>query len=355
VSPVGVRIGVVGAGVMGSTHARVLAGQVQGAELTAVADADHDRAAAAAEAAGAGVRAVAEPADVVGDPEVDAVIVASSDDTHEAFVSACLEAGKPVLCEKPLAVTAAAALRLAEAEAAAGRRLIHVGFMRRYDPGFVDLKHAVDAGAVGAPLLVHCVHRNAAVPPQYTSDMLITSSAIHEIDVVRWLLGEEIATATVHAPRSTRRAARRLRDPQFLVLETESGVVVDVEVFANAGYGYDIRCELVGEAGTAALAPPRTVELRRDGREGAAVPDGFATRFLDAYRRELQAWVDGVVTGASDGPTAWDGYAANAVAEACLEALASGSTRQVRLAPRPAFYDDADGQRPPASSLSASG
>ena len=321
---------------MGATHVHLLATEVRGAQVGAVADADHVRAAAVAAGAG-GARVHEDPLALVADADVDAVIVASSDATHEAFVLACLEAGKPVLCEKPLATTAAAALRVVEAEAALGRRLVQLGFMRRFDPGYAAMKAALAEGAVGAPLLVHCIHRNASVPPGYTSDMLITSSGVHEIDVARWLLDDEIATAVVYGPRSPR-SPGGLRDPQLVVLETAGGVLVDVEVFATARYGYDIRCELVGEAGTVTLAPPRTVEIRRDGQDGAVVPDGFAPRFAEAYRRELQSWVKAAADGGAMGPSAWDGYAANAVAEACLLSLAEGGAHAVEMAVRPALY-----------------
>jgi myo-inositol 2-dehydrogenase/D-chiro-inositol 1-dehydrogenase len=255
---------------------------------------------------------------------VEAVVIASSDDTHEAFVLACLAAGKPVLCEKPLAATGEASLRIVDAEAALGRRLVQVGFMRRFDPGYATVKRALDDGKVGEPLLVHCAHRNASVPATYTSEMLITSSLTHEIDVVRWLIGDEVVSASVHTPRSTSRAANGTQDPQFVILKMQSGVLVDVEVFANAGYGYDIRCELVGEAGTVALE--------------TKVAPSFLERFRLAYRRELEDWVQGFGNGSPAGPTAWDGYAASAVADACLRSLARGRPADVRLAPRPDLY-----------------
>jgi myo-inositol 2-dehydrogenase/D-chiro-inositol 1-dehydrogenase len=167
-------------------------------------------------------------------------------------------------------------------------------------------------------VLAHCVHRNASVPPTYTSEMLVTSSLVHEIDVTRWLLGEEITAATVHASRT----ANGLRDPQLAVFETTSGVLVDVEVFVNARRGYEIGCELVGEPGRLLL--------------GDATPTaGFRERFGAAYRAELQAWVDAVRGGPAFGPDAWDGYAANVVADACLESLATGARAEVRLPGRP--------------------
>jgi myo-inositol 2-dehydrogenase/D-chiro-inositol 1-dehydrogenase len=318
-----VGVGIIGAGMMGAAHVVTLTTGVEGAHVAAVSDADPERAAAAALEGGG--RAIADPHELILDPEVDAVVVASFDTTHEEFVVACILAGKPVLCEKPLATTADACLRVIDAELAAGRRFVSLGFMRRYDPGYEAIKARLDDGGVGDVLLVHCAHRNAVAPPAYTSEMLITSSAVHEIDVARWLLGEEIVGATVRAPRPTSQAPEGLRDPQLVLLETASGVLVDVEVFVNARYGYDIRCELVGETGT----------LRLDEQ---IAPD-FRGRFATAYRRELEAWVRGVASGHADGqPDAWDGYAANAVADACLASLASGERASVQLTERPALY-----------------
>lgn len=310
-------VGVIGAGVMGSAHVRTLAEAVAGARVVAVSDADPGRAIAATDVAG-DCLAVADPLALIADPGVDAVLVASPDATHEEFVLACLEAEKPVLCEKPLALTAEASLRVVEAEAALGRALVHVGFMRRYDPAYLELKARLDSGEVGRVVVAHCVHRNASVPPGYTSEMVVTSSLVHEIDAIRWLLGEEIAAATVHAART----AHGLRDPQLAVLETERGALVGVEVFVNARRGYEIGCELVGESGRVSLG------------DGGLAAD-FRERFGAAYRDELQAWVDALDGGPPFGPGAWDGHVANVVADACLESLARGGRAEVRLPGRP--------------------
>jgi myo-inositol 2-dehydrogenase / D-chiro-inositol 1-dehydrogenase len=332
------NVGVIGAGLMGSTHIRIISGAVSGAEVVAVSDAIAESAERIA--AEVGVASVYTDAhELIGDPAVDAVIVASPAATHEEFTLACLVAGKPVLCEKPLAATAEASRRVVEAETALGRRLVQVGFMRRYDPGYVDMKQRLDAGVVGAPLLVHCAHRNPSVPAAFTSAMLITDTVVHEIDTVRWLLDTEIVRATVLAPRPSSHAAEGLRDPQLVILETEAGQLVDVEVFVNARYGYDIRCEVVAETGTLELAPPAAVEVRREGARGVEIPAGFQPRFATAYQHELQSWVSG---GEPTGPSAWDGYAAAAVSEACVESLAGGRPVDVQLLPRPALY--AEGQ-----------
>ena len=177
---------------------------------------------------------------------------------------ASIEAGKPVFCEKPLATTQEACLRIIEAEVAGGRRLVQVGYMRRYDPAYRALKEVVRSGAIGAPLLVHSRHRNPSVPEHYTREMAITDTAVHDFDVVRWLLDEEIVATTVLVPRRNRHGGD-LQDPLLMLLETESGVLVDVETSVNIRYGYDIQGEVVGEDGTAALGDASPVIVRRDG------------------------------------------------------------------------------------------
>jgi len=322
---------------MGSTHVRLLRAAVSAADVVAVSDAVAANAQRIADEVG--VQTIHPDGDeLIRDPQVDAVVIASPAETHEAFVLACLQAGKPVLCEKPLAATVQASRRVLEAEAAVGRRLVQVGFMRRFDPGYDDLKRRLDEGLIGAPVLVHCAHRNPTVPPSFGSEMIIRDTVVHEIDTARWLLDEEIVGATVYTPRPSSRAAGGVRDPQFVVLETESGVLVDVEAFVNAQYGYDIRCEVVGEAGTVALAPPASVLVRQQGRDAADIPTGFQERFASAYVRELQSWVNAIAAGRPSGPSAWDGYAAVAVCEAAVESLSSGERARVALAPRPDLY-----------------
>ena len=187
-------VGVIGAGVMGAEHARILREETRGAHLAAVADADVAR----AEQVGGGARVYQDGRALIADPQVEAVLIAAPDTLHAALVRDCLEAGKPVLCEKPLATTSADALSLVEAEVALGRRLIQVGYMRRFDPGYLGLKSA-SAERIGKPVLLHNTHRNVSAPPWFVGAMPITNSFVHEIDITRWLLDAEMTSATVHA------------------------------------------------------------------------------------------------------------------------------------------------------------
>jgi myo-inositol 2-dehydrogenase / D-chiro-inositol 1-dehydrogenase len=331
-----VRTGVIGTGVMGAAHARWLAGSVSGCELTAVYDIDAGQADSVATECGA--RMFDDPVVLIKDDDVDAVLVASSDATHEQFVLACLAAGKPVLCEKPLAPDVAGCERVLAAQAEAGASLTTVGFMRRYDAGYLAMRDVVQDGSLGRPLVLHCVHRNASPVAAASSTTLITSSAVHEFDVVHWLLDEEIATVTVHRSRPAS-AAAGTQDPMLLVLTTASGAIVSAEVFTTAAYGYEVRCELVAERGTLLLDDPAPVVLRRDRQAGRGLPADWIPRFAQAYQRELQDWIQAVaVEGPARGATAWDGYLAALVSAAAVAALETGLPQHVRVPERPALY-----------------
>jgi len=345
-----VRIGVVGTGMIGRDHVRRLTRSLAGARVTAVADVDGARARAVAAALPVPARVLASGLEVVADPDVDAVLVASWGGSHEEYVIAAIEAGKPVFCEKPLADTAAACRRIMDAEVAAGRRLVQVGFMRRYDAGYRAMKQVVDSGRIGAPLLMHCAHRNPSVPGHYTRENAINDTAVHEVDVVRWLFGEEIVAVRVIVPRRNRNSGD-LQDPLLFLMETASGAVVDDEISLNIRYGYDIRGEIVGEEGTVALADPGPVVVRHAGTTGGRVPADWQERFARAYDVELQEWVDGVAAGlpaGATGPSSWDGCAAQVVCDAGLVALnEGGGLVPVTLPDAPALYRAAPPDRAP--------
>jgi len=335
-----VRVGVIGVGMIGQDHIRRITQVLTGGSVTAVSDVDAARAGqAAAGLPGAVTHPTAQ--DLIGDENVDAVLIASWGAAHEEQVLAAIAAGKPVFCEKPLAPSSDACLRIMDAEVAAGRRLVQVGFMRRYDAGYLAMKAALDEGSLGPPLLMHCAHRNPSVPPYFTTDMTISDSAVHEMDIVRWLFGEEIVATRVLTPRRTERAPDGVRDPLILVLELAGGALVDDELFVNARYAYDVRGEVVCENGTVALADTSEVTVRTQNRHGGRIPVDWRDRFIRAYDIELQDWLNAVAAGTSAGPSAWDGYAAAAVTDAALAALHTGERVAVTMAERPDFYTKA--------------
>ncbi|WP_247309723.1 Gfo/Idh/MocA family oxidoreductase [Ralstonia pseudosolanacearum] len=332
------QIGVIGCGAIGQDHIRRLARTLSGARVVAVTDIDPKQAHAAVANHGLHAEVYANGGDLIDAPDVQAVLVTSWGPTHEEFVLKAIAQGKPVFCEKPLAVTADGCMRIVAAEQAHGRRLVQVGFMRPYDAGYRALKQMIDSGTIGAPLMLHCAHRNPSVGDRYMTDMAITDTLIHELDVLRWLTGDDYVSAQVVYPRKTRHASSHLADPQIVLLETAQGVRIDVEIFVNCQYGYDIQCEVVGENGIATLPDPQAVPLKHAARHATAILTDWKDRFIAAYDVELQAFIDGVQGGALTGPSAWDGYAAAVAADACVRAQKSGAIERIEMAARPAFY-----------------
>ncbi len=334
-----VATGIIGVGAIGRDHARRVEQVVPGARVAALFDIDRARAKAVREAIAPDAEVFETGEALIASPSVGSVLVASTGASHERYVLAAIAAGKPCFCEKPLATTAAGARRIVDAEIAGGGRLVQVGFMRRYDAGYRMLKRATSE-AIGRPLMVHAAHRNLASPEGYVSAMAIHDTLIHEIDVLRWLLEDDYVSAQVILPRRTSHAPEGLIDPQIVLLETVRGVRIDVEVFVNCRYGYDIRCEVVGEEGTASLPEPMAVSLRRDAALRTPILTDWKERFIESYDAELGDFMAAAARGVATGPSAWDGYAAAVAADACLAAQASpGRIIPIKLPARPTFYD----------------
>jgi myo-inositol 2-dehydrogenase/D-chiro-inositol 1-dehydrogenase len=337
------RIAVLGVGVMGADHVARITSRISGARVAVVNDYFSEKAEQLA-ADIPGCRAVTNPLEAIADAEVDAVLLATPGPTHEAQLIACLEHHKPVLCEKPLTTDISTSLDIVRREAELGVQLIQVGFMRRFDHEYVHLKTLIDGGELGRPLMMHCVHRNPAVPPSFDSSMIVRDSLVHEVDVTRFLFGEEIASIQIIRPAANPAAPQGLQDPQIAVLRTVSGKHVDVELFVTTGVAYEVRTEVVGELGSAMIGlDVGLVRKSAPGRWGGQITPGFRERFGQAYDVEVQRWVNAVRSGIRDGssatsfvdgPSAYDGYASTAVCEAGVRSLQSGAEVAVELVHR---------------------
>lgn len=333
-----VRIGVIGTGMIGEEHARRITQTLTGGEVVAVTDVNRDQAHAVVDRLGLKARVHESGQALIESPEVDAVMVTSWGPTHEEYVLAAIAAGKPVFCEKPLATTAEGCRHIIDTEIEAGRRLVQVGFMRRFDRGYQMMKAALDGGRLGEALMIHAAHRNPEVPERYVTPMAIHDTLIHELDTFRWLLDDDYKSAQVVFPRKTRHAHSQVADPQVVLLETVKGVRIDVEIFVNCRYGYDIQCAVVGEEGITHLPEPQSLQIRQAGQNSTEILQDWKKRFNDAFDVELQAFIDGAATGSIQGPSSWDGYAAAIVGDVCVKAQESGAIEPVEMAECPAFY-----------------
>ncbi|WP_431236646.1 Gfo/Idh/MocA family protein [Mycolicibacterium aichiense] len=333
------RVAVLGVGIMGADHVARLTSKISGAHVAVVNDYLTDKAEQIA-AGIPGCRVIADPLDAIADAQVDAVVLATPGPTHEKQLLACLEHGKPVLCEKPLTTDAQTSLEVVKREAELGKRLIQVGFMRRFDHEYAELKAMLDSGELGRPLVLHCAHRNPAVPPSFDSAMIVRDSLVHEVDVTRFLFDEEIVAIQIITPSANPGAPDGVADPQIAVMRTASGKHVDVELFVTTGVAYEVRTEVVAEKGSAMIGlDVGLIRKTAPGTWGGKITPGFRERFGQAYDAEFQRWVDAVREGArtgnyTDGPSAWDGYAAAAVCEAGVQSLGSGIPVEVQMVSR---------------------
>lgn len=329
------RVGVIGTGGMGTLHARHVAGS--GAHtLAAVMDVDGHRAREAAATCG-GCAVFSDGVELIRAAAVEAVIIASPDETHAPLALACLEAGKPVLVEKPIAPEIDTAREVVEAEVALGRRLIQVGFMRHYDPAHLDARRTLDEGTLGTLMLFRGWHRNPPPDPALSRRQVLVRAAVHDIQSARWLFGREPLWVSVVGPDPS----RGIDDPSVLesiTMTFEGGGVAVIEVNVSA-YAYEVGMELVGDAGIVTTPLPSAPIVRADAMVRQAVDRSWTTRFVPAYRAEVEAWLADAATGtALTGPSAWDGYATLAAAAAAVRSVEEGRPVAVERIPRPDLY-----------------
>ena len=330
-----VGVGVIGTGMIGSLHAENLARRVIGARVAAVMDIDRGRAETVA--ARCGAKAATDAETLIADPAVDVVLIASPDTSHAELTIACIEAGKPVLCEKPLATTVAEAERVLRAELANGRRLTQVGFMRVYDQTHRDVQDLLRAGAIGKALSFRGRHFNPFSGLK-TIETAIVNSLIHDIHSARWLMAAEIeqvyaqwVPALADQPRSACFAVLQLR--------FGSGAIGALEWSGDSGYGYEVMVEVIGETGTAESVSHSSPILRQGSTIAQAVTPNWPQRFAQAYIDEAQIWIDSVRNDEPTGPSAWDGYMSLAAAEACIRSTETSLPERVVGMERPALYN----------------
>jgi myo-inositol 2-dehydrogenase/D-chiro-inositol 1-dehydrogenase len=332
-----IRVGVIGTGNIGTAHAQDLARRVSGSSVSVLYDYDQQRAGELA--AELGAQAAATYQELVESSDVDAVLIASPDDFHAEQALACLAAGKPVLCEKPLAPVEEDAMGVIRAEVELGRQLIMMGFMRRFDPGYRELKAEFTDHGIGEPLIVHHLHTNTAAPYGLATTRTMTNMVIHEFDINRWLLDDEYASIQVIAGRPAPGTPPGELDPLLVIMRMRSGTLVEVEAFVNAGYGYEVSCRVTGSRGSAQMGEGSFITRAAAGIRGQDVPELWLGRFAGAYHRQLQAWIDHLRNGGPvPGASAWDGYVASVTANRAVDALQAGVPVEVDLPERPALY-----------------
>ncbi len=318
-----------GAGRIGRIHAANIAAHA-GANLKYVVDVDAAAAASIAASAGA---AVADTRSVLADAGVDALLVASPTDTHADLIEAGAAAGKAILCEKPVDLDVARA-RAAVAAAERAGILLAIGFNRRYDPSFRRIRQGIDDGEIGAVESVLIVSRDPSPPPvSYVqrSGGMFRDMSIHDLDMARWLLGEEPVEVTAHGSCLVDRGigAAGDIDTAAVTLRTAGGRIAQIANSRRAVFGYDQRIEVCGARGMLAAGNRRATSVERATATGyqsdPALPF-FLERYADAYRLELDAFVRRLHGQAADLVSGADGVRALEIADACDRSLRTRAT-----------------------------
>jgi myo-inositol 2-dehydrogenase/D-chiro-inositol 1-dehydrogenase len=321
-----------GAGRIGAIHAANLAAHPE-ARLLHVVDVDREAARGLANRYGA---RVSDVADALDDPAVDAVLIASSTDTHATLIERAARAGKAIFCEKPIDLDLGRVDACLEVVAECGVPLA-LGFNRRFDPSFSALERSVREGKIGKMEMVSITSRDPAPPPvSYikVSGGLFRDMMIHDLDMARWLLGEEpvevFATGSCLVDPAIGEAGDI--DTALVTLKTRSGALAQISNSRRASYGYDQRIEVLGEKGMvqAGNRTPTTVELStREGVTRDKPLHFFLERYAEAYVAELDAFIAALKEGRMPAPGGEDGRMALKLADAALESFRTG--RAVRL------------------------
>jgi len=343
-----IGLGVVGVGTMGKHHAENVRYRIPEAQLVAIADADGDRARRVSSELEV-AHYYDSPAGILERKDVQAVVISSPAKFHASHIQECARAGKDILCEKPMALTLEAADAALETVAEAGV-ILQIGHMRRYDPAYADAKRRIEAGEIGDPIIFKAVGRDPELPPPIyfqsgSNGMLFLDSTIHEFDLARWLMNDEIVEVQSFG---TLRGFPELAQYGDLTagvvnLRFARGGIGNAESFRQATYGYDVRTEIVGSRGTLCIGRMRKTPGLVLTQRGAShqVVEHFLARFAEAYLSELRDFVQTVQKRKIPGVTGQDGRRALAVAlaaqrsyqESCPVAVPGDSGRVQKSAP----------------------
>ncbi len=325
------RVALLGAGRLGAAHARTLAGLTE-ARLVVIAD---PREEGRKLAESLDVRAVANPQEAIDSSEVDAVVIVTPTATHAPLIEAAARAGKAIFCEKPIALDVATTERALKVVAETGTPL-QIGFQRRYDTGFAEAQRRVAAGELGRIHMLRSVSHDP-YPPSREYIMgcggMFVDMSIHDIDVARFVTGQEIESVAAFGT-ALGAQAQDFRDANdydttVLHLQFAGGALGSIVNSRQAGYGYDIHTDLLGDNGGIKIGYERYTPITRYSKAGGAVHDYvpyFPERFAQAYAAELVAFIRAVQEGRPVAPTGQDGLAALKVAIAATESARRGGT-----------------------------
>ena len=315
------KIGTIGLGRLGYHHTKNVT-RTFGAELVAVADAFPD--ALKRGETDFGVKGYADYHDLINDPEVEAIVIATPTQTHYEVLMAAIPSGKPIFCEKPITFELDEAEKIVK-EVERYNAFVMIGYMRRYDPAYMAGKKMIESGECGKPIYVHdCCRDPKGPPPNYVpqSGGLFVDMGVHDLDIVRWMMGCEITEIYSRGSVLKYDFLNELNDVDHgQMLKFENGALGMIEVCRNGNNVYECRTEVVGKEKTILVGQDRltNVTMIGDRSRTTDMSDWVLERFKDAYEGELQAFVDCVRAGNPSPVDAYDGLVGIKLALAATE------------------------------------
>jgi len=327
-----VRIGILGAGRIGKAHAAAISA-TSGADFVALAEPFAEAANAMAAQYGCDIRTIDE---IASSADIDGVIICTPTDTHADLIEQFCRAGKAVFCEKPVDLSLQR-VRDCLAVVKETQGTLMVGFNRRFDPDFCALKAAIDEGAIGQVEMLTITSRDPGAPPiEYIkrSGGIFRDMTIHDFDVARWLLGEEVATVQAAASVLTDKAIGEAGDYDSvnIILATASGRQAVITNTRRATYGYDQRIEVLGSEGMASAEnhhEDRVTIANGKGFQRRPLLNFFMERYMPAYEAEIRAFIAAVEQGVTPPTTGEDGLMALALADAAIKSVLEGRVVKV--------------------------
>lgn len=335
------KLGLVGCGAIAHTHVENLKKVLKNASVTAVYDVSRDAEKQIIDQFDLKADIYDSIHDLVNSDNVDAVLVCSRNDTHTEPILESIKANKPVFTEKPMATNAEDCKKIIDAEIKAGHKLVQVGFMRRFDPSYVELKSTIDSGDIGTPLMGYNRHFTRTPATKYfETPNMINDAFIHEIDIVHWLFNDSYKSVQVQFARpNTLNPLKNLKDPEIATLKLNNGAIVNTYLTQNAEYGYDVMCQVIGEKGIAQLPDMPSLEIRKEGHISHHIDLDWTNRFTKAYQVELQTFIDEVSANKIlSGPSSWDGYVAAVTADCAIQSQKTEQPVEIKLDKEPDMY-----------------
>lgn len=327
-----VKFAILGAGRIGQVHARAVTA-TPGATLVVIADPMVDAAKKVADAYGCDIRSIDE---IAASDDVDAVAICTPTNTHADLIEQFAKTGKAVFCEKPVDLSLERVKTCLKTVEDQGATLM-VGFQRRFDPDFMALKKTIEDGRIGNVEMITLTSRDPGPPPyEYikVSGGIFRDMTIHDFDVARWLLGEEVETVQAAASVLTDAKIGELGDFDSInvILTTASGKQCTITNSRRATYGYDQRIEVLGSKGSVSAENHREANIEIADVTGYTRPpllNFFMSRYVNAYANEIAAFVDAIANGSPTPTTGHDGMMALALADAALKSVAKGCVVKV--------------------------